>query len=94
VVVRVELPGVQGKDVRVKVDSDVVRITGVRRVPSRGDLQRLHRMEIAFGPFERVVQINSAFERDQITAHLEDGFLEIELPLRQPVRRRIDVEQE
>jgi HSP20 family protein len=94
VVVRVELPGVGGKDVRVKVEGENIRISGERKVPSQGDLKRLHQMEIAFGIFERVVRIPTAFEREQITAHLKDGFLEITLPTRQAVARRIEVEGE
>ena len=49
-------------------------------------------MEIAFGPFERTVRIRVPFDRDQVTAQLEDGFLEVTLPKRKP--QRIEVEGE
>jgi HSP20 family protein len=79
-VVRLELPGVQSNEVRVNVDGELLRVSGIRRAPSGSDVRRLHQMEIAFGPFERTIRIAQAFERDAVTAHLEDGFLEVTVP--------------
>ena len=95
VVVRVELAGVRSADVKVSVDGDWLRIRGERRPPSAGEGQRLHRMEIAFGPFERSVQIQIPFDRERVAANLEDGFLSVVLPKRVPPGpRRIDVRDE
>ena len=79
-VIRLELPGVQSDEVRVNVDGDRLRVSGLRRVPSGVEVRRLHQMEIAFGPFERTIHIAQAFERENVTAHLEDGFLEVTVP--------------
>jgi len=51
-------------------------------------------MEIAFGPFEREVRISIAFDRDGVSAHLEDGFLSVTLPKPEPLRRQVTVETE
>ena len=93
IVVRVELAGVHGGDVRVTVDEDWLRIRGERRPPADSDVQRLHRMEIAFGPFERSIRLSIPFEREQVAAHLEEGFLVVVVPKRVPVKRRIDVQK-
>jgi HSP20 family molecular chaperone IbpA len=37
------------------------------------------------------VQIAIPFDRERVQAHLEDGFLTVELPKREPARRRIEV---
>jgi HSP20 family protein len=92
VVVRVELGGVRAQDVKVTVDGDVLKIQGSRRALSAGDAVRLHRMEIAFGRFERTIRIAIPFERDRVNASLEEGFLTVVLPKRQPTSRRIEVE--
>jgi len=94
VIVRAELPGVRGPDIRVSVDGEILRIGGVRRVPSDVAVRRLHQMEIAFGPFEREVRISIPFDRKQVSAHLEDGFLSVMLPKQAPVRRRVEVDTE
>ncbi len=91
-VVRAEISGVRGEDLRVRVDADVLWISGARTVSSSHDVRRLHQMEIAFGRFERAVHIQVPFEREQVTAHLEDGFLEVTLPKRRPQRIEVDSE--
>jgi HSP20 family protein len=94
IVVRVELCGVRSQDVKVTVDGELLRIQGSRRAPPAEDVARLHRMEIAFGRFERTIRIAIPFERERVNASLEDGFLTVVLPKRQPApRRQIDVEK-
>lgn len=90
-VVRAEIAGIAGADLRVSIDGQQLRISGIRRAPERRDLRRLHQMEVATGPFERVVEIPMAFDRERVTAHLADGFLTVSLPKRRP--QRIPVER-
>jgi HSP20 family protein len=92
VVVRVELAGVRSEDLRVTVDGRTLRISGVRRALDRSDIQRLHQMEIATGPFERRVQIPVAFDRDRVSAHLADGFLMVVLSKRLAEPRQVEIE--
>lgn len=93
VVVRLEVAGVRSDDLKVTVDGDVLRVSGVRRPPVDADLQRLHQMEIAFGPFERSLRISIPFDRNGVVARIEEGFLTITLPRRAPERRRIEIER-
>ena len=60
-----EIAGVRSDDLRVTVDGEELRISGVRRVPERADVQRLHQMEIAAGPFERRLRIPIPFDREK-----------------------------
>jgi HSP20 family protein len=94
VVARVELPGVNGGDIRVNVDEDFLLISGMRRLPPGADEGRLHQMEISFGPFQRRVRISIPFERDGVSAHLEDGFLSVSLPKVKPKRHSVKVDTE
>ena len=92
VVVRVELAGIRSDDVRVSVDGQVLRLSGVRGAPEGEEVYRLRQMEITSGPFERQVRIPIAFDRDHVSAHLANGFLTVTLPRRDPVQRRVKVE--
>lgn len=94
VVVRAELSGVRGEDLKVTVDGDTLRISGARVAPEPADVKRLHQMEIATGPFERRVRIPIPFEREGVTAHLADGFLTVTLPKRARVRRSVEIVSE
>jgi HSP20 family protein len=93
VVVRAEIAGIRSEDLRVSVDAQVLRISGVRRATEPPDVVRLHQMEIASGPFERRVRIPIAFDRDKVTAHLAEGFLTIVLPRRAATRRTVKIER-
>lgn len=94
VVLRVELAGVKSDQVRVTVDGDRILVRGLRRVPDAAQALRLHQMEIAYGPFERSVRVAIPFDRDQVSASLEEGFLTVTLPKRVPSRQRIEVRSE
>jgi HSP20 family protein len=92
VVVLAEIAGIRSEDLRVTVDGDLLRISGIRRVPERSDLKRLLQMEITSGPFERRLRIAIPFDREKVSAHLADGFLTVTLPRRTPPRRQVKLE--
>ena len=94
IVVRLELAGVRGSEISVTVDGDILRIRGVRHPRIDGAAQRLHQMEIASGPFERAIRIGIPFERDRVTASLEEGLLRVVLPKKASGPRRIGIETE
>lgn len=94
IVLRFEVAGVRGQDLRVNVVGSVVRLRGVRRAPPAGAIDRLQQMEIRFGPFEREILIQSPFDADSVRARLEDGFLEVRIPKRNPARRSLPIQTE
>ncbi len=94
VVVRFEVAGVRGEDLRVNVEGSVLRLRGVRRTPPSGPIDQLQQMEISFGPFEREITIQASFEPDAIRARLVDGFLEVRIPKQNPSKRKLEVESE
>ena len=77
VVVLAEIAGIRSEDLRVTVDGEELRISGVRRVPERSDVKRLLQMEITAGPFERRLRRPIPFDRERVSAHLADGFRRI-----------------
>lgn len=92
-VVRAELAGVRRGELRVTVDGDRLRIRGMRDGEGRRAV-RLHQMEIATGPFERSLRIPEDVDRDQVSAHLEDGLLTVTLGKRSTGRRTVPVERQ
>ncbi len=94
IIVRFEVAGVRGEDLRVNVEGTVLRLRGVRRTPDSAAIDRLQQMEISFGPFEREIAIQAVFDSETVRARLEDGFLEVRIPKRSPARRTLDIEAE
>ena len=94
IIVRFEVAGVRGEDLRVNVEGTVLRLRGVRRTPPSEAIDRLQQMEISFGPFEREIAIQAVFDSEEVRARLEDGFLEVRIPKRSRDRRTLEIESE
>lgn len=91
--VRLEIAGVPRDQVHVTLDGEILRLRGVRRPPAGEEPGRPQQVEIAFGPFERALRIDAAFDRDGVRAKLEDGILTVTLPRKPEGARQIRVER-
>src|SRR3954466_13209190 len=92
-VVKAELAGGEGDEVSLEIRGRQLIIAGERRAQEAGG--RLYQqIEIAHGPFRRVVELGAEVAADDATATYEDGILRIEIPLvPQPDEgRRIPIE--
>ena len=76
-VVRVDLPGVDPKDVSVQAEGNVLMISGERKSEETGAEYR----ETFYGKFERSVALPQGVETDKIAAHYQNGVLEVRVPL-------------
>jgi HSP20 family protein len=76
-VVRVDLPGVDPKDVQVEAEGNLLSITGERKGEASGPEYR----ETFYGKFERRFALPQGVETGKISAHYEHGVLEIRVPL-------------
>lgn len=80
IIVEVELPGVERRDVRVEVEGDVLRITGERRATVERRARQYYRMERSYGRFERQLRLPATVDRAGIQARFRAGILTITLP--------------
>lgn len=86
VVVLVELAGLRAEDINLGVRGRILRIEGTRRPSFRGTPRQVTSLEIPYGPFARTVELPTTVDAERTEAQCGDGFLEIVLPLAQPVR--------
>jgi HSP20 family protein len=92
-VVKAELAGVDIDGVALEIRGRQLVIAGERRAQEASN--RLYQqIEIANGPFRRVVELGADVEADRASATYEDGILRIEIPLAQQTdeTRRIPIE--
>jgi HSP20 family molecular chaperone IbpA len=54
------LPGVEPQDIEVSLEADLLRVTGVRRMPAEARGMAIHRLEIPHGRFERRIRLPAA----------------------------------
>jgi HSP20 family protein len=81
VVVKLDLSGVDPDQVSLEVEDGVLRISGVRSDQRHPDVV-YQQMEIAYGPFERMVMLPPEVDATRAHADYTNGFLEITLPVR------------
>lgn len=79
IVLKVELPGIDKKNVSVEVKDTVLTIRGER--PPEADIQeeRYYRKERCFGSFRRSFTLRDCITPDTIKATYKDGVLEVEV---------------
>jgi HSP20 family protein len=88
VLIRVELPGVDKKDVDVSVNESVLVIKGSVRRESEKEKEGYFRREIAQSDFSRSLALPGGVDASKISASLTNGILEIVLPKDESVQRR------
>ena len=75
IVVRADLPGIDPKEIDLVVEGDRLTVRGERR-DVHEDKERLHK-EVAYGRFERFVQLPAGVDPETVKATYQDGVLEI-----------------
>src|SRR6476646_11296943 len=76
-----ELPGVDPQAVRIVASDSTLVISGTRKRP-HPDRARYQQVEIAYGPFERRIELAEDVDADAVAATYEAGMLRLEVPLR------------
>lgn len=87
-VFRADLPGLDPKDVKVKMDGDKLTIRGERRREDAKQDGRWHRVERPFGNFERTFTLSTPVRGDRIAAKYQQGVLEVHVPKAEEARAR------
>src|SRR5258708_29774106 len=87
-VFRADLPGVNAKDVKVKLHGDTLTLRAERLRSSEKREERSHRVERAFGSFERSFTLHAPVRGDQVKAVYRDGVLEVHVPKADEARAR------
>ena len=80
IMVCLEVPGVKLKELSIKLEDKVLRITGRRPEQSQRPKMNYYRMEIHYGDFEKVVLLPGTVTARKIKTAYQDGFIQIKLP--------------
>jgi HSP20 family protein len=78
-VMTVELPGVNEKDIHLSITGDVLTIKGERGMTSTNQ-ENAYRSERWYGKFERSLSLPIPVQADKVKATYRDGVLTINLP--------------
>lgn len=88
-----DIPGVDPADIEIQMDKGLLTIKGERSSVVREESERYSRIERSHGVFHRRFALPDSADPDGITAHGENGVLEIVIPKRpETTPRRIQVD--
>lgn len=80
VVVKVEVPGIDEKDLSVTLSGDNLMIKGERKSEKEEKSKHFHRIERSCGSFQRVIGLPVSVDPEKIKANYVKGVLEVHLP--------------
>jgi HSP20 family protein len=86
---RAEIPGVEGKDLDIQVMQNAVSIAGEHRYENRSESNGNIRSEFRYGSFQRVIPLPAKVQNQQVKADLKDGILTLTLPKLQEEQNKV-----
>jgi HSP20 family protein len=85
-VLKAELPGIDPKDVDVRVENNVLTLRGERKLDTEVSKENYHRVERSYGAFSRSFTLPNVVDTDKIKAEFKDGVLRLVLPKKEEAK--------
>jgi HSP20 family protein len=79
---KAELPGIDPKDVDVRVENNILTIRGERKFEKEEKEENFHRIERRYGTFTRSFTLPNTVNPDSVKADFENGVLKIQFEKR------------
>jgi HSP20 family protein len=95
VVLKLEVPGIEEKDLDVRVENHTLTVKGERKFEAEEKEQNFHRIERRYGSFYRAFTLPSTVDTESVAASYNAGVLKLELtkkPEAQPKQIKINIE--
>ena len=83
VVIKAELPGMNAKDIDVKLENNILTLKGERHFEKEAKEENYHRIEREYGTFSRTFALPTAVDGEKVAAEYKDGVLKVVLPKRE-----------
>jgi HSP20 family protein len=77
ITLKIEVPGIDEKDINVSIENNTLTVRGERRFEKDEKEENFHRVERMYGSFTRSFTLPNTVETEQVTAHYEKGVLKI-----------------
>jgi HSP20 family protein len=94
VIIKLEAPGIEEKDLDVRMENHTLTVKGERKFEAEEKEQNFHRIELRYGSFFRAFTLPSTVDNENIKANYHNGVLKLELskkPEAQPKQIKVNV---
>jgi HSP20 family protein len=86
--VRMDVPGMEAKDIDIQVNANVLTVSGERKEEREEKGKTYHRVERHVGAFSRTVTLPCPVKEDAVDAQYKNGLLTIKLPKTEEAKAR------
>jgi len=94
IVLKLEVPGIEEKDLDIRVENHTLTVKGERKFEAEEKEQNFHRIERRYGNFFRAFTLPTTVDTESVQASYNAGVLKLELakkPEAQPKQVKINV---
>jgi len=88
IIIRVELPGMTEKDIKVEMENGVLTIRGERKLEREKTEKGYRHIERSYGKFVRTFTLPLNVDFNKITAAYNNGLLELFIPKKEEAKPR------
>jgi HSP20 family protein len=79
-VCKVEVPGMEQKDIQISLQENLLTIKGEKKQEKEEKEEHYHRIERSYGAFTRSLRLPVAVDAGKVTATVKSGVLTVTLP--------------
>ena len=79
ITLKIEVPGIEEKDINVSIENNTLTVRGERRFEKDEKEENFHRVERMYGSFTRSFTLPNTVDPEQVSAHYEKGVLKVGL---------------
>ncbi len=88
ITLKLEVPGVEQKDIDVRLENSTLTIRGERKFEKEEKEENFHRIERRYGSFARSFSLPNTVDAEQASAEFENGVLKIRLAKKAEAKRK------
>ncbi|WP_310415467.1 Hsp20/alpha crystallin family protein [Chamaesiphon sp. OTE_8_metabat_110] len=86
---KLEIPGLEAKDLDIQVSEHSVSISGERRSETKTEEKGAVRSEFRYGKFERIIPLPVQVKTDAAQAEYKNGILTLNLPKSEQEKKKV-----
>jgi HSP20 family protein len=80
VTLKIEVPGIEEKDIDVRLENNTLTVHGERKIEKEEKEQNYRRVERQYGSFTRTFTLPTTVDSEKVSASYDKGVLKISLP--------------
>ncbi|MGA2989558.1 MAG: Hsp20/alpha crystallin family protein [Candidatus Korobacteraceae bacterium] len=94
---KMEVPGIEEKDIDIRLENNILTVSGERRLSKEEKEENFHRIERRYGGFSRSFTLPNTVDTEKVSASYDKGVLKVALSKRaeaKPKQIKIQVGKE